>query len=108
MGIGSSGCHFAIGIGLYILFSAFKMVHDAVQTLLDRKLPDEELEQIHAICLSVAGVIGMHQLRTRMSGPVRFIQLHLELDDNISLLEAHQISDRVEDKLREHFVGLMF
>lgn len=108
VGIGSSGCHFAIGIGLYILFSAFKMVHDAVQTLLDRKLPDEELEQIHAICLSVAGVIGMHQLRTRMSGPVRFIQLHLELDDNISLLEAHQISDRVEDKLREHFVGLMF
>ncbi|CSA46124.1 ferrous iron efflux protein F [Vibrio cholerae] len=36
---------------------------------------------------------------------MRFIQLHLELDDNISLLEAHQISDRVEDKLREHFVG---
>ncbi|EJL6421543.1 CDF family cation-efflux transporter FieF [Vibrio cholerae] len=104
-GLGQADAIFAIGIGLYILFSAFKMVHDAVQTLLDRKLPDEELEQIHAICLSVAGVIGMHQLRTRMSGPVRFIQLHLELDDNISLLEAHQISDRVEDKLREHFVG---
>ncbi|QIL85632.1 CDF family cation-efflux transporter FieF [Vibrio sp. HDW18] len=104
-GFGRADAIFAIGIGLYILGSAFKMVHDAVQTLLDRKLPDQELKQINAICLSVAGVIGMHQLRTRMSGPIRFIQLHLELDDNISLLEAHHISDQVEDKLRAEFSG---
>jgi len=96
---------FAIGIGVYILYSAFRMVQEAIQTLLDRKLPDEELKKIRTECLSVAGVLGVHQLRTRMSGPVRFIQLHLELDDNIRLIEAHRISDEVEDKLLEAFPG---
>lgn len=96
---------FAVRIGLYILYSAFRMVMEAIQTLLDRKLPDEELAQIHAECLSVEGVLGVHELRTRMSGPVRFIQLHLELDDNMPLIEAHRIADDVEDKLLDAFPG---
>lgn len=96
---------FAIGIGLYILYSAITMAYQAIQTLLDRKLPDEELAQIRQACLSVTGVLGVHQLRTRMAGPVRFIQLHLELDDHIPLIEAHHISDQVEDKLEQLFPG---
>ncbi|WP_099610264.1 CDF family cation-efflux transporter FieF [Vibrio fujianensis] len=96
---------FAIGIGIYILYSAFHMAYQAVQTLLDRKLPDEELAQIHAVSLSVDGVLGVHQLRTRMAGPIRFIQLHLELEDQIPLIEAHHISDQVEDKLCQTFPG---
>ncbi|MGF1752593.1 CDF family cation-efflux transporter FieF [Vibrio makurazakiensis] len=90
---------FAIGIGIYILYSAYQMAMEAIQSLLDRKLPDEELEQIKEVSLSVEGVLGVHQLRTRMSGPVRFIQLHLELEDQIPLIEAHRISDEVESKL---------
>ncbi|NAW70758.1 CDF family cation-efflux transporter FieF [Vibrio sp. V27_P1S3P104] len=96
---------FAIGIGIYILYSAFHMAYQAVQTLLDRKLPDEELAQIQAVSLSVDGVLGVHQLRTRMAGPIRFIQLHLELEDQIPLIEAHHISDQVEDKLCQTFPG---
>ncbi|MCG3759167.1 CDF family cation-efflux pump FieF [Vibrio cincinnatiensis] len=96
---------FAIGIGVYILYSAFHMAYQAVQTLLDRKLPDEELAQIYTVSLSVDGVLGVHQLRTRMAGPVRFIQLHLELEDRIPLIEAHHISDQVEEKLRKTFPG---
>ncbi|WP_076588919.1 CDF family cation-efflux transporter FieF [Vibrio ostreicida] len=98
-GISQADAVFAIGIGLYILLSAFKMVKEATQTLLDRKLPDEEIEQIKQCCMSVDGVLGVHQLRTRMSGPTRFIQLHLELEDKILLIEAHRISDVVEGKL---------
>jgi len=98
-GVTQADAVFAIGIGLFILYSAFKMVSEAIQTLLDRKLPDEELEQIRAECLKVQGVLGVHQLRTRMSGPTRFIQLHLELDDNLRLIEAHHIADKVEGNL---------
>ncbi|MDN3608394.1 CDF family cation-efflux transporter FieF [Vibrio ostreicida] len=98
-GISQADAVFAIGIGLYILLSAFKMVKEATQTLLDRKLPDEEIEQIKQCCMSVDGVLGVHQLRTRMSGPTRFIQLHLELEDKILLIEAHRISDVVEGQL---------
>ncbi|MGY5617629.1 CDF family cation-efflux transporter FieF [Vibrio cincinnatiensis] len=104
-GLKQADAIFAIGIGVYILYSAFHMAYQAVQTLLDRKLPDEELAQIHTVSLSVDGVLGVHQLRTRMAGPVRFIQLHLELEDRIPLIEAHHISDQVEEKLRKTFPG---
>ncbi|MCE7630987.1 CDF family cation-efflux transporter FieF, partial [Vibrio fluvialis] len=104
-GITQADAVFAVGIGIYILYSAYRMAHSAVQTLLDRKLPDDELMQIRTLSLSVEGVMGVHQLRTRMSGPVRFIQLHLELDDKIPLIEAHRISDMVEAKLRKNFPG---
>ncbi|WCE29530.1 CDF family cation-efflux transporter FieF [Vibrio sp. SCSIO 43137] len=102
-GFGQADAVFAIGIGLFILFSAFKMVSQAVQSLLDRQLPEEELNEIRKIAIDVDGVLGVHQLRTRMSGPVRFIQLHLELNDEITLIEAHRISDQVEADLMERF-----
>ncbi|EKO3648247.1 CDF family cation-efflux transporter FieF [Vibrio metschnikovii] len=105
LGFKQADAIFAIGIGLYILYSAIGMAYQAVQTLMDRKLPDDELAQIRSTCLSVNGVLGVHQLRTRMAGPVRFIQLHLELDDHIPLIEAHRISDQVEEKLRHLFPG---
>ncbi|PJC85654.1 cation-efflux pump FieF [Vibrio sp. HA2012] len=94
---------FAIGIGVFILYNAFKMVREAIQSLLDRQLPEEELEQIRKICHSMKEVLGIHQLRTRMSGPTRFIQLHLELDDHMPLLDAHRISDLVEERLLDAF-----
>lgn len=102
-GIGQADAVFAIGIGIYILYSAFKMVNEAVQTLLDRQLPEDELIEIKQACLQVEGVLGVHQLRTRMSGPVRFIQLHLELEDHLPLIEAHRISDQVEISLLAAF-----
>lgn len=102
-GVTQADAVFAIGIGVFILYSAVKMVNEATQTLLDRKLPDTELEEIRAQCLSVKGVRGVHQLRTRMSGPTRFIQLHLELDDDLRLIEAHYIADKVEENLLSVF-----
>jgi ferrous-iron efflux pump FieF len=79
------------------------MVYEAVQSLLDRQLPDEEIEDIRTITCSVEGVEGVHQIRTRMSGPVRFIQFHLKLADHMPLIEAHRISLAVEHKLLERF-----
>ncbi len=104
-GVTQADAVFAVGIGLFIFYSAFKMVSEAIQTLLDRKLPDEELDEIRSQSLSVEGVLGVHQLRTRMSGPTRFIQLHLELDDNLRLIEAHHIADKVEENLLAAFPG---
>ncbi|RJX65406.1 CDF family cation-efflux pump FieF [Vibrio sinensis] len=102
-GLGQADSVFAVAIGFFILYSAFKMVSQAVQTLLDHQLPEEELVTIRTVCQGVDGVLGVHQLRTRISGPVRFIQLHLELNDNIPLIEAHRISDEVERRLLETF-----
>ena len=102
-GLKQADAIFAVGIGIYILYSAYQMANEAVQSLLDRQLPEEEVEAIHLACVSVEGVLGAHDLRTRMSGPVRFIQVHIELDDHLPLLDAHRISDQVEKKLDNLF-----
>lgn len=92
---------FAIGIALYILYSAWEIVRRAFDHLMDRELPDDEREQIKEIARSHQHVRGMHDLRSRRSGMATFIQLHLELDDELSLLQAHEISDEVEASLQE-------
>jgi len=94
---------FAIGIAIYILYSAWEIVTRAFDHLMDRELPDEEREQIKAIARSHPQVRGLHDLRSRRSGLDTFIQLHLELDDELRLLRAHAISDEVEQRLQQAY-----
>ncbi|MDX7998871.1 CDF family cation-efflux transporter FieF [Xenorhabdus sp. Reich] len=96
---------FALGIGVYILYSALRMGYDAVQSLLDRALPDEERQEIIEIIQNYPGVEGGHELRTRQSGPTRFIQFHLEIDDDLPLVQAHALAEGIENKLRDRFPG---
>ncbi|WJM83749.1 CDF family cation-efflux transporter FieF [Dickeya chrysanthemi] len=104
-GINWADAVFALGIGVYILGSALRMAYEAIQMLLDRALPDEERQEIVNIVSSWPGVSGAHQLRTRRSGPTRFIQLHLEMADNLPLVESHQIADELEQALLKRFPG---
>ncbi|TGB97488.1 divalent metal cation transporter FieF, partial [Salmonella enterica subsp. enterica serovar Enteritidis] len=83
---------FALGIGIYLLYSALRMGYEAVQSLLDRALPDAERQEIIDIVTSWPGVSGAHDLRTRQSGPTRFIQIHLEMEDNLPLVQAHFVA----------------
>ncbi len=94
---------FAIGIALYILFNAAKMCWEAVQSLLDKALPQEEVDQIWAIALQHPRIIGIHDVKTRRAGAIRFIQLHLELDDHLPLVVAHDITDSLEQKILTAF-----
>ncbi|QLB14788.1 divalent metal cation transporter FieF [Mannheimia granulomatis] len=94
---------FAIGIALYIALNAVKMFWSSVQTLLDQSLPDEEIELIKTIASKHPNILGIHDILTRRAGAVRFIQLHLELDDHLTLLVAHEITDSLEQKLLNAF-----
>ena len=90
---------FAIVAGLYILWSARAIMRDAFNELLDRELPDEQRAQILAIAEGHPEVHGVHDLRTRSSGRIDFIELHLELDGGMSLFRSHTVSDEVEDAI---------
>ncbi len=94
---------FAICIVFYILYNSWGIAREAIHHLMDRELPDEDRRRIREIVISHKHVKGMHDLRTRRSGTTAFIQLHLELDDNLTLLRAHAISDAVEAKIRQAF-----
>jgi len=87
---------FAIAIAAYILYSAWEIAKESLDLLMDRELPDEDRERIKAIVRNHPDARGIHDLRTRRSGTTSFIQLHLELDDHLTLLQAHAISDDVE------------
>jgi len=96
---------FALGIGVWILYSALRMGYEAVQALLDRALPDEDRQMIIDIAANWPGVQGAHDVRTRQSGPTRFIQLHLEMDDDLPLFQAHKMAEEVEKALLDRFPG---
>ncbi|MCW8831921.1 MAG: cation diffusion facilitator family transporter [Colwellia sp.] len=92
---------FTIAVALYLLSGAGQIVYQSVYQLMDHEISDEELAKIKVIILSHEHALGMHELRTRQSGAQRFIQFHLELDDNLSLLEAHSIGDEIEAEICE-------
>ncbi len=90
---------FAIGIAAYILYSSWEIGSEAFHDLLDHELPEERRQQIIDIAKAHPDVRGMHDLRTRLSGRTEFIQMHIELDDELPLIEAHDIADQVEEKI---------
>ena len=94
---------FAIGVALYILTAAKGIVMRSFDMLLDRELADDDRARIRAIAMAHAEVRNMHDLRTRSSGTQAFIQLHLELDGEITLLRAHEIADAVEAAIMAAF-----
>ena len=94
---------FAFAVAGYVLYSAWKIVEVSLDQLMDRELPDETRSKIIEIALSHSEVCNLHELRTRTSGHMTFIQMHLEMDPNITLEKAHQISDEVEAELYKDF-----
>ena len=64
--------------------------------LMDHELPDEERARIKEVAMAQDGVTGVHDLRTRSSGTNIFIQMHVEMDGDLSLRHAHEIANDVE------------
>ncbi|MFQ5959633.1 MAG: cation diffusion facilitator family transporter, partial [Alphaproteobacteria bacterium] len=87
---------FGFAIALYLVRGAWKISRRALDLLMDREFADEERADIRGLVLAHPKVKGMHDLRTRRAGIQPFIQLHLELDGEMTLHEAHDIADEVE------------
>ncbi len=94
---------FAMGISVYILWGAGQIGMQALNMLMDRELPQEDRDRIRSIAASHPGVRSIHDMRTRSSGMQLFIQFHLEMDGNMTLFDAHTISDQVEAELMRAF-----
>lgn len=94
---------FAIAIAAYLLWNAWQIALNSFDMLMDRELPEEDRQRIKEIARSNPQVRGMHDLRTRLSGQQGFIQLHLALDDELPLIQAHDIADQVEKAIMAAF-----
>ena len=87
-----------IGVAIYVMYGAWGVARGGVYNLLDRSVDEELLEKIRHT-LSNSPISSYHGLKSRISGNTIFLEVHLVFDENISLLEAHNISDEIEEKL---------
>ncbi|MBU0800288.1 MAG: cation diffusion facilitator family transporter [Alphaproteobacteria bacterium] len=94
---------FAIGVALYLGLTVWHIGSRAIDMLLDRELPDVVRKEIKAKVNAHQGVLGMHDLRTSQSGMKILISFDIEVDQDLSLLVAHNIARDVEMELLERF-----
>lgn len=94
---------FAIGIAGYLLYNTWGILRDSLNLLMDREFDEADRLRILQIARDHPKVLDAHDLRTRSSGPHRFIQLHVEMDRNLPLWHAHAVADDVEARIRMVF-----
>lgn len=86
-----------------ILWSVREIAVQSVDVLLDRELSNEIRQEIKTVASAHRAVLGVHDLRSRSSGTAQFVQLHLELEPEMTLEDAHAICDEVEASIRRRF-----
>jgi len=90
----------AIAVALFILKEAFELIRKAFAPLIDTSLPQPEMDAIRqAIDKHADAFIDYHDLRTRQSGKIRHVDLHLTLHRQSTLEEAHALCDRIEEEI---------
>lgn len=94
---------FGLGISLYILWSAFQIARETVSVLMDAELPVDVSARMLELACSVPGVLGAHDLRTRISGNHWFVQLHLELPGSLTLSVAHSLCDEAAAAINHEY-----
>jgi len=90
---------FGMGIGLYIIYSAYAIIKEGVMILLDRSLESGVVARIGEIIANHPEVNGYHWLKTRTDGSLNFVEYHLVLTPEMTLQEAHEIAENLEEKI---------
>jgi cation diffusion facilitator family transporter len=90
-------------VAAVLLWGAVSVFRQASDELMDRELPDESRERITALMTEDPRLTGVHQLRTRASGPVIHIQMHVDLDPALTLEAAHEVVVAAERRVLEAF-----
>lgn len=98
---------FAIAVALVIIKAAFELTNKTLEGLMDEKLPDSEEQKIKRIIKDCCPqVVGFHRFRTRKSGSISFVDLHLVVPPGLSIEEAHAICDTIELRAEKEIPNL--
>lgn len=89
------------GIALYIIYSAYELIHDGILVLLDRAVDEELVKKIEQIIKENDRVNAYHLLKTREAANQIFVEVHLVFDCIITLMDAHRASDSIEHKIKK-------
>lgn len=91
----------AIGLSGWMAWSALRLARAATNELVDQRLPQFEIEAIEAIVSAEPHASNLHRLRTRRSGHVRYIDMHVEVPREWNVVQAHDLADRLERHVEE-------
>jgi ferrous-iron efflux pump FieF len=90
----------ALCVALLTLYTGYKVSQKALAPLLDTRLPAEEIAQLEAILENDPRVFSWHKLRTRRAGSERHVDVHVQLEDDLTLRDAHAVTEEIEDAMR--------
>lgn len=94
---------FGIGIALWLLWGAYRASSEAVNQLMDREWPEDERQEFLNAAARFDELRGLHDLRTRKSGTLRFVQFHVWVPADWTVQQAHDRLDRAEEQLQRRF-----
>jgi len=89
-------------IGIIILFLSVQVVRRTIDSLLDTMPEPVKLKQIRDVALSVRGSLGIEKCLARRTGLKYHVDLHLEVDPNLTVRESHAIATRVKIAIKEN------
>lgn len=92
-------------ISSYVIYGAYGLFIGAMKNLIDEEFSDEDRQKIINIISKYDNVLGVHDIKTRYAGNKPFIQFHIELAENMKLVDAHKISDQITDDINKVFEG---
>lgn len=95
----------AFVISAYLIYNAYKIAAEAVSALTDRELSEDIRQKVIDIVINSEGIDGYHDFRSRDLGGSYFFEIHLELDGNLTLNKTHELTDNVEEKIKQAFPG---
>lgn len=93
----------AVVVSFFIIKAGYDITKPAINELLETSLPKEQTDEITEIIRSVDGVKGLHNLRTRKIGNAIAIDVHVKMDGDLRLTEAHEIASRIEQTIRDRY-----
>jgi cation diffusion facilitator family transporter len=94
----------AIGVAFLIIFESFSLLKKAFSPLLDTAWSEEEILELESKLGKMK--VNYHDLRTRMAGDYRFIEMHIVIPENESVGDAHKYCDLIEEELSKYYEKL--
>ena len=86
-------------VAVWLVWGAIGVLRQASQQLMDREIDDAERADILRLAQDDPRVLGVHQFRTRASGPFMHVQMHMELDPAQTLATTHDVVEAAEDRI---------
>ncbi len=100
-GFSTIDAFFGVGVAVWLVAKAVPVARDATNMLMDHELPDETKGELLTLVTAHPLVRGVHDMRTRRAGSDVFVELHVELDGDLPLKQAHAVGEQIEQALRQ-------